>query len=138
MTPKVVTLWMVPELLLNSRTQTTAPGHVERRLHPRGAPGPQAAAARQVRDQPAGADHYNLLGTPMTAPGPSSPRCPALRSSVTSSSPTTISNISFPGSAAGLRLLNFFMYDPTKREPPADECLPVLNFKEAPLPNDPS
>jgi len=138
MTPKVVTLWYrSPELLLNSRTQTTAldmwsGGCIlgELLAHKPLLPGKSEINQLELI--------INLLGTPNDSIWPEFSSLPALQEFSLKQQPYNNLKHKFPWlSAAGLRLLNFlFMYDPTKRAT-ADECLQSSYFKEAPLPCEP-
>ncbi len=156
MTPKVVTLWYrSPELLLNSKNQTTAvdmwsAGCIlgELLAHKPLLPGRSEINQLDLI--------IDLLGTPNESIWPEIATLPALkeftlktqRKQIKLSTRLQLLESYFSAynnlkqkfswlSAAGLRLLNFlFMYDPSKRAT-ADECLQSSYFREAPFPLDP-
>ena len=138
MTPKVVTLWYrSPELLLNSKTQTTAidmwsAGCIlgELLAHKPLLPGRSEINQLDLI--------IDLLGTPNAHIWPEIDSLPALKEFTLKIQPYNNLKQKFPWlSQAGQRLLNFlFMYDPMKRAT-ADECLQSSYFKEAPFPLDP-
>jgi len=135
MTPKVVTLWYrSPELLLNSKTQTTAidmwsAGCIQGELlgHKPLLPGRSEINQLDLI--------IDLLGTPNVQIWPEIEDLPSLKEFTLKAQPYNNLKQKFPWlSQAGLRLLNFlFMYDPHKRAT-ADECLQSTYFKEAPFP----
>jgi len=135
MTPKVVTLWYrSPELLLNSKTQTTAidmwsAGCIQGELlgHKPLLPGRSEINQLDLI--------IDLLGTPNAQIWPEIEDLPSLKEFTLKAQPYNNLKQKFPWlSQAGLRLLNFlFMYDPHKRAT-ADECLQSTYFKEAPFP----
>lgn len=137
MTPKVVTLWYrSPELLLNSKTQTTAidmwsAGCIlgELLAHKPLLPGRSEINQLEII--------IDLLGTPNAQIWPEIEDLPSLKDFTLKIQPYNNLKQKFSWlSQAGLRLLNFlFMYDPHKRAT-ADECLQSTYFKEAPFPID--
>jgi cyclin-dependent kinase 10 len=139
MTPKVVTLWYrAPELLLNSKHQTTAidmwsAGCVlgELLAHKPLLPGKSEINQLELI--------IDLLGTPNEQIWPEFAHLPILEEFTLKQQPYNNLKQTFQWlNAAGLRLLNFlFMYDPDKRAT-ADECLQSSYFKEQPYPCDPS
>jgi len=138
MTPQVVTLWYrAPELLLNSKVQTTAidmwsAGCIlgELLAHKPLLPGKSEINQLDLI--------IDLLGTPNDQIWPGLSSLPSLKDFTLKAQPYNNLKAIFPWlSSAGLRLLNFlFMYDPTKRAK-ADECLKSSYFKELPHPCDP-
>lgn len=138
MTPKVVTLWYrSPELLLNSKNQTTSidmwsAGCIlgELLAHKPLLPGRSEINQLELI--------IDLLGTPNQQIWPEFGTLPALKEFTLKAQPYNNLKHKFSWlSAAGLRLLNFlFMYDPSKRAT-ADECLQSSYFREEPYPCDP-
>ncbi|CAH0391260.1 unnamed protein product [Bemisia tabaci] len=138
MTPRVVTIWYrAPELLLGSKTQTTAidmwaAGCIFGELlgHKPLLPGRSEIAQIELI--------IDLLGTPSDAIWPEYSSLPALQNFTLKHQPYNNLKQRFPWlSAAGLRLLNFlFMYDPKQRAT-AEECLQSSYFRETPLPCEP-
>merc|ERR1712141_915688 len=138
MTPKVVTLWYrSPELLLNSKTQTTAidmwsAGCIlgELLAHKPLLPGRSEINQLDLI--------IDLLGTPNAQIWPEIDTLPMLKEFTLKKQPYNNLKQKFPWlSEAGLRLLNYlFMYNPNKRAT-ADECVQSSYFKEAPFPLDP-
>jgi cyclin-dependent kinase 10 len=138
MTPRVVTLWYrAPELLLQSKTQTTAidmwaTGCIlgELLLHKPLLPGKSEIHQLELI--------IDLLGTPNDTIWPSYSELPILGSITLKQQPyNNLKHVFTWLSQAGIRLLNFlFMYDPKKRAT-AEDCLQSSYFKDAPLPCDP-
>ncbi|XP_076371032.1 cyclin-dependent kinase 10 isoform X1 [Tachypleus tridentatus] len=138
MTPKVVTLWYrAPELLLQSRIQTTAidmwaAGCIlgELLLHKPMLPGRSEIHQIELI--------IELLGTPNDQIWQGFSSLPALENFTLKKQPYNNIKHIFPWlSPAGIRLLNFlFMYDPRKRAT-AEDCIESSYFKEPPLPCEP-
>jgi len=138
MTPKVVTLWYrAPELLLQSKTQTTAidmwaAGCILGELlsHKPLLPGKSEIHELDLI--------IELLGTPNDSIWPGFSSLPLLENFTLRQQPYNSLKHRFSWlSAAGLRLLNsLFMYDPRKRAT-ADDALLSSYFKEAPFPSAP-
>lgn len=138
MTPKVVTLWYrAPELLLGSKSQTTAidtwsVGCIlgELLAHRPLLPGRSEIHQTELI--------IDMFGTPTEAIWPGMKELPLLEHYTLKKQPYNNLRHTFPWlSQAGLRLLNFlFMYDPNKRATAAD-ALESSYFKEQPYPCDP-
>lgn len=138
MTPKVVTLWYrAPELLLQSKTQTTAidmwaAGCIlgELLLHKPLLPGRSEIHQLELI--------VDLLGTPNDSIWPGYSKLPILENFTLKQQPYNNIKHIFPWlSSSGIRLLNLlFMYDPKKRVT-AEDCLQSSYFKEQPLPCEP-
>ncbi|XP_023221987.1 cyclin-dependent kinase 10-like, partial [Centruroides sculpturatus] len=138
MTPKVVTLWYrAPELLLQSKTQTTAidmwaAGCIlgELLLHKPLLPGRSEIHQLELI--------VDLLGTPNDSIWPGYSKLPILENFSLKQQPYNNIKHIFPWlSSSGIRLLNLlFMYDPKKRAT-AEDCLQSSYFKEQPLPCEP-
>ncbi len=130
MTPQVVTLWYrAPELLLNSKVQTTAidmwsAGCIlgELLAHKPLLPGKSEISQMDLI--------IELLGTPNDQIWPGMSALPTLKDFSLRQQPYNNLKTRFPWlTPAGLRLLNFlFMYDPTKRATAA-ECLKSSYFQ---------
>lgn len=135
MTPKVVTLWYrAPELLLGTKTQTTAIDMwavgcilAELLAHKPLLPGSSEIHQIDLIVQ--------LLGTPNENIWPGFSKLPLVGQYTLRKQPYNNLKHKFPWlSEAGLRLLNFlFMYDPKKRAT-AEDSLESSYFKEKPLP----
>ncbi|XP_020371902.1 cyclin-dependent kinase 10 isoform X1 [Rhincodon typus] len=138
MTPKVVTLWYrAPELLLGTKTQTTAIDMwavgcilAELLAHKPLLPGSSEIHQIDLIVQ--------LLGTPNENIWPGFSNLPLVGQYTLRKQPYNNLKHKFPWlSEAGLRLLNFlFMYDPKKRAT-AEDSLESSYFKEKPLPCEP-
>uniref|UniRef100_UPI00398F5FB7 cyclin-dependent kinase 10 isoform X2 n=1 Tax=Pristiophorus japonicus TaxID=55135 RepID=UPI00398F5FB7 len=138
MTPKVVTLWYrAPELLLGTKTQTTAIDMwavgcilAELLAHKPLLPGSSEIHQIDLIVQ--------LLGTPNENIWPGFSKLPLVGQYTLRKQPYNNLKHKFPWlSEAGLRLLNFlFMYDPKKRAT-AEDSLESSYFKEKPLPCEP-
>ncbi|XP_048402814.1 cyclin-dependent kinase 10 isoform X4 [Stegostoma tigrinum] len=134
MTPKVVTLWYrAPELLLGTKTQTTAIDMwavgcilAELLAHKPLLPGSSEIHQIDLIVQ--------LLGTPNENIWPGFSNLPLVGQYTLRKQPYNNLKHKFPWlSEAGLRLLNFlFMYDPKKRAT-AEDSLESSYFKEKPL-----
>ncbi|MBN3298184.1 CDK10 kinase, partial [Amia calva] len=138
MTPKVVTLWYrAPELLLGTKTQTTAIDMwavgcilAELLAHKPLLPGSSEIQQIDLIIQ--------LLGTPNENIWPGFTRLPLVGQYTLRKQPYNNLKNKFTWlSEAGLRLLNFlFMYNP-KRRAAAKDSLESSYFKEKPLPCEP-
>ncbi|KAJ8343909.1 hypothetical protein SKAU_G00312380 [Synaphobranchus kaupii] len=138
MTPRVVTLWYrAPELLLGSKTQTTAidmwaVGCILAELLAHKPLLPGGSEIQQVDLI------VQLLGTPNENIWPGFSRLPLVGQYSLRKQPYNNLKNKFTWlSEAGLRLLNLlFMYNPQRRAT-ADDCLESSYFKEKPLPCEP-
>ncbi|XP_059147795.1 cyclin-dependent kinase 10-like [Physella acuta] len=138
MTPTVVTLWYrAPELLLGSKTHTTAidmwsSGCIlgELLAHRPLLPGRSELHQLDLI--------LDMLGTPNDAIWPEFSKLPALENFTLKKQPYNNLKHNFPWlSEAGIKLLNIlFMYDPSKRAS-AEACIESSYFKEQPRPCDP-
>ncbi|XP_039619380.1 cyclin-dependent kinase 10 isoform X2 [Polypterus senegalus] len=138
MTPKVVTLWYrAPELLLGTKTQTTAIDMwavgcilAELLAHKPLLPGSSEIQQIDLIVQ--------LLGAPNENIWPGFSKLPLVGQYSLRKQPYNNLKNKFTWlSEAGLRLLNFlFMFDP-KRRATAEDCLKSSYFKEKPLPCEP-
>ncbi|RUS76019.1 hypothetical protein EGW08_016224 [Elysia chlorotica] len=138
MTPTVVTLWYrAPELLLGSKTHTTAidiwsAGCIMGELLAHKPLLPGRSEMHQIDLI------LDMLGTPNDAIWPEFSSLPALENFTLKKQPYNNLKHTFPWlSEAGIRLLNvLFMYDP-KRRISAEDSLQSSYFKEQPRPCDP-
>uniref|UniRef100_A0A9J7WYR3 Cyclin dependent kinase 10 n=2 Tax=Cyprinus carpio TaxID=7962 RepID=A0A9J7WYR3_CYPCA len=138
MTPRVVTLWYrAPELLLGTKTQTTALDmwavgciFAELLAHKPLLPGASEIQQLDLIVQ--------LLGTPNESIWPGFSRLPLVGQYSLRKQPYNNLKNKFTWlSEAGLRLLNLlFMYNPQRRAT-AKDCLESSYFKEKPLPCEP-
>uniref|UniRef100_A0A8C1FUF3 Cyclin dependent kinase 10 n=1 Tax=Cyprinus carpio carpio TaxID=630221 RepID=A0A8C1FUF3_CYPCA len=138
MTPRVVTLWYrAPELLLGTKTQTTALDmwavgciFAELLAHKPLLPGASEIQQLDLIVQ--------LLGTPNESIWPGFSRLPLVGQYSLRKQPYNNLKNKFTWlSEAGLRLLNLlFMYNPQRRAT-AKDCLDSSYFKEKPLPCEP-
>ncbi|VDI59109.1 cyclin-dependent kinase 10 [Mytilus galloprovincialis] len=138
MTPRVVTLWYrAPELLLGSKTQTTAldmwsAGCIfgELLAHKPLLPGRSEIHQLEMT--------VELFGTPSEAIWPGFNDLPGMKDITLKKQPYNNVRHTFPWlTDAGIRLLNYlFMYDPEKRAS-AEDALDSSYFKEQPYPCEP-